>query len=176
MSLNSKVFRWKGQWATGALSLFALLFPTDSWTATNTVTQTVNYAVPAVSVLSISGNVTFNAFSVPTAGQNFTSVLDTSSTYNVSNNGGQDSKKIVGRLVTATPTGLVLQATLTPPSGSIGLTNVSISTSDQSLVTGIDNGAFPTNQIKYTLTADVTTAPTGVGQTLNMVFTLVSGS
>lgn len=143
---------------------------------TNTTSQTVTYVVPAVSVLTVSGNVTFTTFSTPAAGQNFTSVTDSSTTYSVSNNAGTASKKVTAALVSAAPTGLSLYATLTAPTGAVSVASVLMSTTSQNLVTGINNGAFPNNQIYYKLTADVSQAAVASAQVLNLVFTLVSGS
>lgn len=159
-----------------ALSLAAgLLFWCSSpLQAAATQTQTVNYTVPAVSVLSISGDVTFPNFTAPSSGQNFTSVISTGSTYSVSNNGGVNSKKIVAHLISSMPVGLTLLATLTAPAGANTISNVTMTTSDQDLVTGIDNGAFSANQIKYTLSADVTQAQVASGQTLSLTYTLLS--
>lgn len=157
--------------------LFALFFSQlgqTSLQAASTQTQTVTYNVPTVSVLTISGDVTFPNFTAPAGGQNFTSVISTSSTYSVSNNGGINSKKILAHLQSAMPTGLTLLATLTAPAGADSISNVTMTTSDQNLVTGIDNGAFSANQIKYTLSADVTQAQVASGQTLSVTYTLLS--
>lgn len=155
---------------------FSFLFSKCISADTSSTSQTVTYQVPAVSVLSISGDVNFSNFTIPPAGQNFTSVTDSSSTYNVSNNAGTASKKVTGALSTSSPTGLSLYATLNAPAGATGLSNVLLSTSSQNLVTGINNGAFPNNQIMYTLTANVATAQIASAQTMSVVFTLVSGS
>jgi hypothetical protein len=60
-------------------------------------------------------------------------------TYDITNNAGSDSKKLIGKINTAMPSNTVLSVNVTAPSGAVSSDLVALTTDDQDLVTGIDN-------------------------------------
>lgn len=117
-------------------------FATDSTTGA----QSVTYTIPAVSVFTISGDVSFGTFGTPAAGSDFAQIgMNNSLTYSVTNNAGSGSCKITAQLGAALPSGIGLVIGLVAPSGAgsngpIGPSAASATT----YVTGISNGAFQT--------------------------------
>lgn len=165
-----KIWSW-------SIASIALITNYEGYAAsTASQAQNVTYSVPAVSVLSVSGNVTFGPFTTPTAGSDFTAVTDSTTTYNVTNNAGSASRKVTGQLAAALPTGLSLTANLAaPPSAtSTGVTSLS-GTSAITLVSSIGNGAFPNLGITYSLAAAVATAAvTTTATTFSLTYTLTA--
>lgn len=138
------------------------------------VDQTLNFTVPAVSSMGVSGDVTFAALASPAPGSNFTAVTDSSTSYSLSLN-GQSTTSISAKLSSALPDGLEVAVSLAAPSGS-GATSAAktvLTTSDQPVLSGLAGGVSSGNGITYDLTADMAKAPTGAVQTV-VTYTLVS--
>lgn len=105
--------------------------------------------------ISISASpATFTVNSAISAGQGLQPVTNTTTTYNVSTSTAQ-SKRITGRLSAAiTPGSFKVQ--LTAPSGATSAGAITLSTTNQSLVTGIPGFANATAlPINYTFTANI---------------------
>lgn len=156
-----------------ALIAFSFVLSSKCFAATSG-SSNLTYTVPAVSVLTVSGNVTFPAFGTPVAGSDFTGLTDASTTYSVTNNAGAASRKVTVQLGAALPSGVGLSGTLAAPTGatSAGVTSIS-STSAVAVVTAIGNGAYPNNTITYNLVASVATAAVATA-TLALTYTLTA--
>lgn len=156
-----------------AFVAFGLAYGVPGYAAT-TGGSNLTYTIPAVSVLTVSGNVAFGTFSTPAAGADFSSITDTSTSYNVTNNAGSASRKITAQLGAALGSGISLSASLVAPTGatSAGTTSLT-STSAVPVVTAIGNGAFPNNTITYNIVAAVATASVA-SATIALTYTLTA--
>lgn len=145
--------------------------------ASNTGAQSVTFTIPAVSVFSITGDVSFGTFSTPVAGSDFARInINNGQSYNITNNAGSGNRKITGQLTAPLPAGLTLGLGMNPPYGSggisAGIVNAN-SSSATNLVTQIGNGAYTNVQVFYGLTAAVATTAVGSG-TITVTYTLAS--
>ncbi len=139
------------------------------------IDQILYFKVPTVSALSLSGNVNFPDFAIPIPGQNFAPLIDSSTTYNLSLNGLTMGKKITGRPAAAAPPGVGVSATLAAPAGASNNSATVLTTTDQTLVSGIGNGLFSSQSITYKLSADMATTPSQ-SFSVTVTYTLVSGT
>lgn len=158
-----------------ALIAFSLSIGTCGFAAGSTTgSSNLTYTVPSVSVLTVSGNVTFGTFATPAAGSDFSSLSDSSTYYNVTNNAGSTSRKVTVQLGAALPSGISLSASCNAPTGatSSGTTTVP-SASAAPVVTAIGNGAFSNNTITYNIFAAVATASVATA-TLALTYTLTA--
>ncbi|HUR20890.1 MAG TPA: hypothetical protein VMZ90_08800 [Vicinamibacterales bacterium] len=102
-------------------------------------TAVVTYEVESITQLGLTGAASVKIVA-GTAGQGLPSVTDsTGVTYDITNNAGADSKKLIGKINTSMPANTVLSVNVTAPSGALSADFVALTTSDQDLVTGIDN-------------------------------------
>ena len=102
-------------------------------------TAIVTYEVASITQLSLTGAASVKIVA-GTAGQGLPSVTDsTGVTYDITNNAGEDSKKLIGKINTVMPDNTVLSVNVTAPSGALSEGFVALTDSDQDLVTGIDN-------------------------------------
>jgi len=76
-------------------------------------------------------------------------------TYDITTNGGTDSKKITGVIDTVMATGLTLKATAAAPTGAISAGAQTLSTTAVDLVTGLEKVAVPGLALSFTLDATV---------------------
>lgn len=155
------------------LIAFGLAVSTECFAPT-TGAQSVTFSIPAVSVLTISGDVAFGTFGTPAAGSDFTQINNTNSTYSVTNNAGSGSRKITAQLAAALPAGMNLGVGMATPTGaSGGAQQLMNGTNAATIVTGIGNGAFSNYAILYTLFAGVASTAVGSG-TISITYTLVA--
>ena len=152
---------------------FALLFALIP--ELQAVDQILNFKVPTVSALGISGNVNFPDFATPFPGQNFANLTDSSTSYSVSLNGVLGATKITGKLAAAAPAGVKVCVTLAPPAGATNAPATFLTTSDQTLVTGLGKGLFSAQSIAYQLSADLATTP-AQSFSITVTYTLVGGT
>jgi len=104
-----------------------------------TDTVDVTYEVASITQLNLNGSALVRIVA-GTAGAGLPSVTDsTGVTYDITNNAGADSKKLIGKINTAMPANTVLSVNVTVPSGAVSAGFVALTASDQDLVTGIDN-------------------------------------
>lgn len=137
------------------------------------VDQTLNYTVPAVSSLTLSGDVTFPEFATPAPGENFAPVTDSSSSYSLSaNSSGGANSTISAKLSAAAPSGLEVAVTLAAPTGATSASETTLSTSDQTLVSEIGSGSSLDQAITYSIKADLASTPPGAS-TVVVTYTLV---
>ena len=102
-------------------------------------TAIVTYEVASITQLSLTGAASVKIVA-GTAGQDLPSVTDsTGVTYAITNNAGEDSKKLIGKINTVMPDNTALSVNVTAPSGALSEGFVALTDSDQDLVTGIDN-------------------------------------
>lgn len=156
-------------------SILALVFLGLQIASLHAVDQILYFKVPTVNALNISGNVNFPDFATPTPGQNFAPLIDNSSTYNLSLNGSVGVKKITGRLAAAAPAGVGVCTTLAPPNGASNNPATALTTTDQTLVSGIGSGLFSSLGITYKLSADISTTP-AQSFSVTVTYTLVGGT
>ncbi|MBI4859402.1 MAG: hypothetical protein HY815_03970 [Candidatus Riflebacteria bacterium] len=126
----------------------------------------VAIALPATSAVTWAANqLTVSTTAVPsmnvnsaTAGSQPNPVNNSTTTYGVQTNAGT-TQRIVGRL-NSSQAGITVQCQLTPPPGASGQGLVSLTMSDQNLVTGIPGGTNASGlTITYVVTATVSAAP-----------------
>lgn len=90
--------------------------------------------------------------STAVAGFELSPATDATATVTVTTSG--TNQKILARLSTALPPGVSLTMSIAPPTGATGHGNVSLTTSDQNIVTGLPDATTYSNlSITYTLTA-----------------------
>ena len=120
-------------------------------------------------VLSIAGNVSLTINTVNSVGGGLADDTD-STTYSVTNVLG--TKKLVGRLNTAMPAHVTLKMQVAAPSGASSSGQVSLTASNQDLVTGIGLVTQSGLPITFTLSATVQAAVVTAG-TRTVTLTLV---
>ena len=119
--------------------------------------------------VDIAGNVGVTVGSVISVGGGLAPDSDTT-TYSVFNT--QGSKKLVGRLSSAMPTNTTLTIQLAAPSGAVSRGAVTLTTSEQELVTGITAVAQTGLSITVTLSATVSAGVIGTSSK-TLILTLV---
>ena len=111
-------------------------------------------------LLSIAGNVSLTINTVNSVGGGLANGTD-STTYSVTNVLG--SKKLVGRLNTAMPTHVALKVQVAAPSGATSTGQVTLTASNQDLVTGIGLVSQSGLPMNFTLSATVQAAVVTAG-------------
>lgn len=152
-----------------AVGMF-LLFAFAGTLAAQTANQSVSVDVDAINVISVSGNPGTLVISSATAGSQPDDASDNSTSYAITSN--ETSKKIVGSLDVAYASGISLKVTLASASGS-SAGEVTLSTSDQDLVTSLSNVAESGQQISYVASATVSAAP-ATAESHTVTFTITS--
>jgi len=114
-------------------------------------TQLVEFEVAAINEISVSGNPETLIISEAAPGSHPTPATDSSTTYAITTNG--TNKKITARIDSAMPDGLTLKVKLNAPAVGASQGDVVLSTSDESVVTGISRVAQDNLAITYTLEA-----------------------
>lgn len=131
------------------LALAALPAATD--------TQTITYEVAAINELTVSGSPKPLIINTANAGSEPISVTDASTTYAITTNGGNNSRKITAQLDSDMPDGLTLCITLLGPTGAdTPPTDVILTTTPTNVVTCINSVAQNGLTITYTLSAAAT--------------------
>lgn len=140
-----------------ALTLLVLAGTCGLASAATTATQTVTYEVTAIDEVSVSGNPSALVVNSATAGSQPDAQTDATTTYAVSTNGS--AKKITGKINTAMPANTLLKVTLAAPTGATSAGQVTLTATDQDLVTGIstlaESGLTVTYEFSATLSAGV---------------------
>jgi hypothetical protein len=135
-----------------ALSVFAF---SGAQAQGNTDNQTVTFTVEAINEIAITGTVTLTINSA-TAGADPDAAQSTAATYAITTN--ETARKITAALDQAMPTGLTLNITLAAPTGATSVGAVSLSATEQDVVTGISNVAESALAITYDLEATAAAA------------------
>lgn len=133
------------------VSLFVLLGACHLALAGTTATQSVTYQVTAINEISASGNPSALIVNSATAGSQPDAATDATTTFAVTTN--SSNKKITGKIDTAMPANTLLKATLTAPTGATSAGQVTLTASDQDLVTGISLLAESGKTISYEFSA-----------------------
>ena len=121
-----------------------------------TATQTLTYEVAAINELTVSGFPQPLIINTATAGSEPTSVTDASTTYAITTNGGNNSRKITAQLDSDMLVGLTLYITLHAPDGAdTTISDVILSMAPTDVVTCINSVAQSGLTITYTLSATV---------------------
>lgn len=129
-------------------------------------------AAPAsAQVMALSGNPPPLVVSTATAGFPPDPAADTNTTYDLI---VLSTSKIVGKLNSPLPAGVVLRVTLTAPPGGVSSGSVVLSDADQDLVRLIPPGSYSGLTIRYELVAAVSAAP--VLSTVDVTFTVKADS
>jgi len=126
--------------------------------------QTVTFEVQAINEIAVSGDPAPLVINTATAGQQPTSVSDNGTTYSITTN--ETGKSIHAVLDQDMPQGLTLTIDLAAPAGASS-SQATLSTTAQTVVTGISPVAQSGLTITYTLSADVTAGT--VAQTSRIV-------
>lgn len=109
--------------------------------------------------LSVSGDPSLLLIETATAGSQPDPDTDASTTYDVT---VLSVSKIVGRLDASLPSGVELVVQLEAPGGAVSQGRVTLTTSDQDLVTDIGSGSHSGLAITYELSATVDAGTTGL--------------
>lgn len=149
-----------------AIVIFLLGVYSASFAGT-TATQSVTYQVAAIDEISVSGNPSALIVNAATAGSQPNAASDATTTYSITTNGS--NKKITGKIDTAMPANSSLKVTLTAPTGGTSAGQITLSASDQDLVTGIGIVAESGKTISYEFSA---TAAAGVISSASKTVTL----
>jgi len=141
--------------------------------AANVSTQTVTYAVDAINEFNVSGDPGTLTINTAVAGSPPTSVEDSTTTYAITTN--QTGRIITGAINTAMPAGVTLTVALAAPTGGSGGTDVTLTGTAATLVTGITTLNESGLAITYKLSA---TSAAGVVSSANktVTFTIAAGS
>ena len=132
-------------------------------------TATVTYEVQSITLLDLSGSASVT-ITTGTAGVGLTDATDSAGvTYAITNNAGADSKKFTGKINTAMPANTTLSVNVTAPTGGTSAGYVSLTGTDQDLVTDIDNVAESAVGIAFKLHA---TVAAGVISSATKTFTM----
>lgn len=121
--------------------------------AATSATQTVTYEVQAIDEISVSGNPGALIISSATAGSQPTAVTNATTSYSITTNG--TTKKITGKINTAMPANTSLKVTLAAPTGGTSAGQVTLTATDQDLVTGIGTLAESGKTITYEFSATI---------------------
>lgn len=122
-----------------------------------TATATATYTISTIAAISISGNPAPLNITSTTAGSSLPNATDSSTTYSVTTN--QTARRVTGALATTMPVGITLTVNLTAPTGGTSAGAVALTTTAQSLVTGIANVAQGGMAITYVLSATLSAVP-----------------
>ena len=136
-----------------------------------TATQTLTYQVAAINELTVSGSPGPLIINTASAGSEPALVTDASTTYAITTNGGNNSRKITAQLDSDMPPGLTLCITLFGPTGAdTPPTDVILTTAPADVVICINSVAQSGLTITYTLSAAVTV---GVVNPATRIVTLI---
>lgn len=136
-----------------------------------TATQTVSYEVAAIDQISVSGAPSL-VVSTATAGSGLTSAT-ASGTYSVTTNG--DGRKITASIDTDMPTGVTLTVALDAPAGASSAGVVTLSSTDQDVVTDISTVNASGLGITYGLSATVAAGVVASGNK-TVTYTITEGA
>ena len=139
--------------------------------ASNSATQTATYEVSAINEITVTGSPSLNIVDAETLGSGLTAVSDTSTSWAITNNAGDDAKKLTVALDSDMPTDTTLSITMVGPSGSTAATSQLLSTIAVDAVTAIDSVSETGLAITYDMTALVT-ADVVASATKTVTFTL----
>lgn len=133
-------------------------------------TQDVTIDVQAINVLAVSSGTVSLTINSATAGSQPDSDTDNSTSYDVTTN--EAARKIVGSLDLAYTGSVSLAVSLAAPTGGTSAGSVTLTTTNQDLVSGFGNLAETGHQITYVASSTVTDAPSN--QTNTVTFTIVA--
>ena len=134
--------------------------------------STVTYTISPVTLIEIAGDVSLTIDSVNSIGGGLAN--DTAATtYAITNNAG--AKKLVGKLSAAMPANTTLSVNASAPTGGATVGPVTLTDSNQNLVTGIGAVNETGVNIAFTLSATVNAALVNAG-TKTLTLTLVDES
>jgi hypothetical protein len=141
-----------------------------------TATQTVNYEVPAINLISVSGPATLTIVA-PEAGQEIATADDKTTTWDITTN-NQTTMKLTAQIPLPLGAGLVLTLGAEGPTGSTGtigspktLSTGTDATTPQDVVTNISAITEGGLSLEYYLSATAGAAPVDTSQ--SVTFTLV---
>jgi hypothetical protein len=138
----------------------------------NSDSSTVTYTISAVTLVEIAGDVNLTIDSATSVGGGLASDSD-STTYAVTNNAG--AKKLVGRLSATMPANTTLSVNAAAPAGGTSAGAVTMTDSNQNLVTGIGSVSQAGMNLGFTLSATINASLVNAG-TKQLTLTLVDES
>lgn len=155
----------------GTIATVALLLGSGAASAqTNTDTASVNFTISAVSLIDIAADVDLTIDSVTSVGGGLADATDTT-TYAITNN--QSTMKLVGK-IDSTITDADIKVNVTAPSSGTSAGTVTLSTTDQDLVTAV--GTTDQSGVDMTFTLSATVSAGVVSGTKTFTMTLTSGA
>jgi hypothetical protein len=122
--------------------------------AADNTSQTVTIQVSQINQISVSGNPAALTVSTATAGSQPAEVTDATTTYAVTTNANA-ARRVTGALDTDVPASTTLKINLAAPTGATSAGDVTLTTTAQSLVTGISKVAESGKTITYKFSATV---------------------
>jgi hypothetical protein len=134
--------------------LVAVMVPMAWAINCNTHSLSVSYEVAAINEVCLSRDAVSLVVLSAIAGQ-APNQASASSTYNITTNTGETSKKLVGSLCSDMPSGLTLKAEASAPSGASSTGAQTITSTPADLVTGIHSVVGNDLPIAFTLDAAV---------------------
>jgi len=121
-----------------------------------TAEQTLSYQVEAINEIAVSASPVSLIINTAGAGSEPSSVMDATTTYAITTNGGINSRKITAQLDSDMPAGLTLCITLAPPTGADAMiSDVVLSMTPADVVGCINSVAQSELTITYTLSTNV---------------------
>lgn len=153
--------------------LTAGLLTASQLAASVTVTQSLAATISEIYVISVGTSSLSLTLSVPTAGSDFSSVTNATTSYNISLN-STTVRKITASLGSSLPTGISLAVALAAPSsGGSSSGSVSLTTSAQDVVRGLNQLSGSGLVITYTLSALIASATVGSSSSV-VTYTLIA--
>lgn len=122
--------------------------------------------VSSINEISLSGNPGALTVSSATPGSEPDSVVDSSTTWNISTN--NSGMKMTGNIDLAMPSGVTLEVQLQAPGGASSQGYQSLTTTSKDLVLGINGGYGSSLTINYRLSATVNAAIGSGGRTITI--------
>lgn len=145
-----------------------LAFSANSWA----VTQDVSYQVPEIAVISLGTPPEAMVLEAPTTPGTAPGQVEATSSYDITNNAGDDSKKIMASIDADMPTGVTLEVQLASPGGTTAQPKVALSDAPTAVLTGIDSISKAGNVITYYLNATLEAAAMASADTRTVTFTI----
>jgi len=156
------------------LAMFVIAGTTQFAAAQSTATQNVTIVVAAIDVISVSAGTLTITINSATPGSAPDATNDATSTWALTTN-NSTTTKITGSLGATYAAGISLDVNLQAPTSSgVSAGAVTLTTTDQDLVTGMSAQNEAGRTITYTASATTAVAPNGGGEVQTVTFTITT--
>lgn len=139
-----------------SLTLIALVF-CAGLEALSSTTATVTFSIQPITAVAISSNPAALIVCVATPGDPPNCAEDCLTTYSITTNG--TGQNITGTIDSSMPSGVRLNVEMEAPPGAVSRGSVELTTTPQTLVSGISNISASNLMIDYTLSASSSACP-----------------